>query len=120
MTIILRLTGVTIMCLAFMSCASKRTQEIGDPTLTSPAMKDHYQTIYDAFSRYDTNGDGFLDEHEFTQLQLDPKITAIRNSIPELANAPPMLFNEVDEDGDGRISVNELTVITQPYVQKKS
>ena len=118
MTNILRLIGVTVTCLVMMSCASNRAQEIGDPTLTSPAMKDHYQTIYDAFSRYDTNGDGFLDEHEFNQLQSDPKITAIRNSIPELANSPPMLFNEVDEDGDGRISVNELTVITQPFVQK--
>ena len=100
------------------ACASKKTVEIGDPSLISPEENVHYSTIYDAFSRYDTNGDGYLDEHEFAQLQTDPKIVAIRRSIPELASQGPMLFNEVDEDGDGKISLNELTVISQPLLPK--
>lgn len=100
------------------ACASNHSTEIGDPSLSSPEQNVHYSTIYDAFSRYDTNADGYLDEHEFAQLQQDPKIVAIRASIPELAGQPPMLFNEVDEDGDGNISLNELTVIAQPLLPK--
>jgi Ca2+-binding EF-hand superfamily protein len=100
-------------------CASHKTVEIGDPTVTSPEESIHYNTVYDAFSEHDTDGDGFLDEHEFTQLQTDPKIVAMRRSIPELVNEGPMLFTEVDENGDGRISVNELTVIAQPLIRPR-
>lgn len=103
----------------FPGCASHDTVEIGDPTVPSPEASIHYNTVYDAFSEHDTDGDGFLDEHEFTQLQTDPKIVAMRRSIPELVNEGPMLFSEVDENGDGRISVNELTVIAQPLIQPK-
>ena len=112
----IEILSVTALIIVAGACASKKTVEIGDPSLPSPGENVHYTTIYDAFSRYDTNGDGYLDEHEFAQLQTDPKIIAIRRSIPELASQGPMLFNEVDEDGDGYISLNELTVISQPLL----
>jgi Ca2+-binding EF-hand superfamily protein len=119
MTKLAQILGITLATLVLISCASKRSQEIGDPTVASPETKQHYQTIYDAFSRHDTNNDGFLDEHEFAQLQTDPNIVRMRQVIPELANSGPLMFNEVDEDGDGRISETEITVIIQPLIPQK-
>lgn len=110
----------TLMLMSIASCASngsqKRANEIGDPSVPSPEMKQHYQTVYDAFSRHDTNADGFLDEHEFAQLQTDPNIVTMRSKIAELANSGPLLFAEIDENGDGRITINELEVIVQPLI----
>ncbi len=114
-----KILGIVMASLMLWSCAAKRSHEIGDPTLTSPETKQHYQTIYDAFSRHDTNNDGFLDEHEFAQLQTDPNIVSMRQKIAELANSVPLMFNEVDEDGDGKISETEITVIIQPLLPKK-
>jgi Ca2+-binding EF-hand superfamily protein len=115
----LQIVAIALAGLMLFSCASKRTQEIGDPTVASPETKQHYQTIHDAFSRHDTNNDGFLDEHEFAQLQSDPNIMRMRQRIAELAETGPLLFNEVDEDGDGRISETEITVIIQPLLPKR-
>ena len=100
------------------ACANNRSDEIGDPSLPSPGESQNYSTISDAFSRYDTNGDGYLDEHEFSQLQSDPVIIRIRKATPELEKSGPLLFVEVDENGDGLISLNELTVIIQPLITK--
>lgn len=98
------------------ACASKRSVEIGDPTLTSPEEKQHYLTIHDAFSRHDTNGDGYLDRHEFDQLQLDPVIVRVRAAIAEIAESGPLMFEEIDEDEDEFITLNELTVMIQPLL----
>ena len=103
-----------------MACASKRSVEIGDPSLTSPEEHQHYLTINDAFSRHDTNGDGFLDQHEFDQLQGDPEIIRVRKSIAEIAESGPMLFTEIDENDDGFISLNELTIAIQPLLPPKN
>ncbi|MGD8559614.1 MAG: EF-hand domain-containing protein [Gammaproteobacteria bacterium] len=100
-------------------CAGQDTVEIGDPTVPGPEASIHYNTVYDAFTEHDTDGDGYLDEHEFTQLQTDPNIVAMRKSIPELVTEGPMLFTEVDENGDGRISDTELMVIAQPLLPKR-
>jgi len=110
---------VTITAISIMACASKRSVEIGDPSLTSPEEHQHYLTINDAFSRHDTNGDGFLDQHEFAQFQSDPNIVEMRSKIPELASSGPMLFEEIDENDDGRLSFTELEVIAQPLMPKK-
>ena len=119
MTRVLQIAGIALTSVVLFSCASKRSQEIGDPTVASPETKQHYQTIYDAFSRHDTNSDGFLDEHEYTQLQSDPNIMRMRQRIAELAETGPLLFNEIDEDGDNRISETEITVIIQPLLPKR-
>jgi Ca2+-binding EF-hand superfamily protein len=113
------LLGIAAVCLVLLSCTAKRSHEIGDPTLPSPETKQHYQTIYDAFSRHDTNNDSFLDEHEFAQLQTDPNIVNMRQRIAELASSGPLLFNEIDEDGDNRITNTELTIIIQPLLPKR-
>ena len=76
-----------------------------------------YITIYDVFSRYDTNTDSFLDRHEFNQFQLDPAIIAFRKKIPESTRTIPFLFEEIDEDGDERISLTEITVIAEGAIQ---
>ena len=107
------------LIMLLVACASKRTKEIGDPTLTSPEEHQHYMTVNDAFSRHDTNGDGFLDRHEFDQLQRDPEIVRLRQSIAELAKSGPLLFEEIDENDDGKISLNELTIIIQPLIPAK-
>jgi hypothetical protein len=77
-----------------------------------------YSTIYDAFSRYDTNSDNLLDRHEFSQFQLDPEVVALRERIPEASRTIPLLFEEIDEDGDERISLDEITVIAEGSIPK--
>lgn len=109
----------TIASLLLIACAAKRPPEIGDPSVPSPEYKEDYQTIYDAFTRHDTNFDGFLDEHEFALLQSDPNIVSMRERIAELAASGPFMFNEVDENHDGKISETEITVISQPLIPKK-
>ncbi len=84
----------------------------------SERSKSKYTTIYDVFSRYDTNSDNFLDRHEFHQFQQDPEIIAFREKIPESARTIPLLFEEIDENGDERISLDEITVIAEGYVPK--
>ncbi len=77
-----------------------------------------YTTLYDVFSRYDTNSDSHLDQHEFHQFQLDPDIAAIREKIPQASRTLPMLFDDIDEDNDERISLDEITVIAEGYIPK--
>lgn len=98
------------------SCASQRTEEIGDPGLTSPEEHHHYTTIYDAFSRHDTNGDGYLDRHEYTQLQGDAEILRVQKAIEVIVKSGPLLFEEIDENEDELISLNELTIMIQPLL----
>ncbi|WP_455203097.1 EF-hand domain-containing protein, partial [Kaarinaea lacus] len=66
-----------------------------------------YASIYDAFSTHDTNGDGYIDQHEFFQFQQDPQIVQLRQRIPDLSHSIPLLFEEVDENGDDKISLDE-------------
>ena len=102
-----------ILAVAFIAgCASSPTK--AKQELTSPT----YTTIYDVFSRYDTNTDSFLDRHEFHQFQQDPDIIAFRERIPEAARTIPLLFEEIDEDDDERISLDEITVIAEGYIPK--
>ena len=102
------------------ACASKKTIEIGDPSLPSPDENPNYSTIHDAFTRYDTNGDGYLDRHEYSQLQQDPEIQRIRKAIVEIVESGPYLFEEIDENGDEQISLEELTRMIQPLQPPKN
>ena len=110
---LIRLLSVMLTVVAITNCAQ-----------TPPAKKEvkraspEYTTIYDVFSRYDTNSDNLLDRHEFYQFQLDPEIIAFRERIPEAARTIPMLFEEIDEDDDDRISLDEITVIAEGYIPK--
>lgn len=107
---------VLLVTLLVSSCASKRSVEIGDPTLASPEEHQHYLTISDAFTRHDTNADSFLDRHEFAQLQVDPAIDRVRAAIAEIVESGPLMFEEIDEDEDELITLNELTIIIQPLL----
>ncbi|WP_455376474.1 hypothetical protein [Kaarinaea lacus] len=111
-------SAITFLVVA--GCASKRSIEIGDPSMTSPEEHQHYLTIHDAFSRHDTNADGFLDPHEYDQLQVDPEILRVRKAIAEIVESGPMLFTEIDENDDGYISLNELTMTIQPLIPPKN
>ena len=111
-------SAITFLVVA--GCASKRSIEIGDPSMTSPEEHQHYLTIHDAFSRHDTNADGFLDPHEYDQLQVDPEILRVRKAIAEIVESGPMLFTEIDENDDGYISLNELTMTIQPLTPPKN
>ncbi|WP_455200055.1 hypothetical protein [Kaarinaea lacus] len=118
-----KILGLILTVLVITSCAGnaskKRADEIGDPSVPSPELRQHFLTIRDAFNRHDTNFDGFLDVHEFAQFQTDPNIVTMRSKIPELADSGPMLFEEIDENGDGLISDNEIQVIAQPLLPRK-
>ena len=61
--------------------------------------------------------DGYLDQIEFTQMQDDPAIVKIRKLIKEVKETP-LLFNEVDENGDEKISLEELTRTVTPLIPK--
>ncbi|KPJ93796.1 MAG: hypothetical protein AMJ53_06525 [Gammaproteobacteria bacterium SG8_11] len=101
----------TILLVLLVGCAEA-------PPAKTKSSKPEYTTIYDVFSRYDTNTDNFLDQHEFHQFQQDPEIIAFRERIPEAARTIPLLFEEIDEDGDDRISLDEITVIAEGYIPK--
>ena len=109
-----------IIAILLTACASKGTQEIGDPSLPSPEEHHHYLTINEAFSRHDTNGDGYLDQHEYDQLQTDPAILQVRKAIAEMVESGPLLFAEIDENADGYISLNELTIAILPMLPQRS
>ena len=79
----------------------------------SSQSNNHYDTVSDAFSMHDTNNDGFLDRHEFVQFQQDPGIIRLSNRVSGLRNAP-LLFEEIDENGDDRISRQEMRVAVSP------
>lgn len=110
---------ILLASLLISACASKRSVEIGDPSLPSPEENQHYLTIYDAFSRHDTNGDGFLDRHEYDQLQADPVIVRVRAAIAEIVESGPLMFEEIDENEDELITLTELTVMIQPLIPVK-
>ena len=119
MSMVICLTVSVPFISSCVSDVSKRNaDEIGDPSVPSPELRQHYLTVRDAFTRHDTNFDGFLDEHEFAQFQTDPNIISVRQKISELAHSGPMLFAEIDENGDGLISDNEIQVIVQPMLPR--
>jgi Ca2+-binding EF-hand superfamily protein len=109
----IRRLGYVLLTFFVASCAQTPPPKVEIET-SSPT----YTTIYDAFSRYDTNSDNLLDRHEFHQFQQDPEIVAFRERIPEAARSRPLLFDEIDEDGDERISLNEITVIAEGSIPK--
>ena len=78
----------------------------------------HYSSIHDAFDVHDTDGNGYLDQQEFVQLQNDPAIVRARQKIPEV-EMNPFLFEEVDENADGQISQEELTRAIFPILPAK-
>ena len=102
--------------LLLVACAGRDTIEIGDPSVPSPEENQNYLTIHNAFTQHDTNADGYLDQHEYNQLQTDPEILRVRQSIAEIVTSGPLLFTEIDENEDGLITLNELTVIIQPLL----
>ena len=110
---LLRSFSVMLMVVAIANCAQTLP-----PKKEIKRASPEYTTIYDVFSRYDTNSDNHLDRHEFHQFQLDPEIVAFRERIPEAARTIPMLFEEIDVSNDGRISLEEITVIAEGYIPK--
>lgn len=106
----------SIVLVLLSSCATRQSEEIGDPSLPSPEERQNYLTIHDAFTRHDTNADGYLDRHEYAQLQTDPEIMRVRAAIVDIVESGPLIFEEIDENEDELITVNELTVIVQPIL----
>lgn len=74
-----------------------------------------YANIHEAFTVHDTDGNGYLDQQEFIQLQNDPIIVRSRQMIPEMRDNPP-LFDEIDENRDNQISLEELTAVIFPIL----
>jgi Ca2+-binding EF-hand superfamily protein len=121
----LKITKITVKRLKLAIVAPAIAMGVASCSSTPPANNTlidrddpKYSTIYDVFSRYDTNSDNYLDRHEFSQFQLDPEIIAFRERIPEAARTIPLLFEEIDEDSDERISLDEITVIAEGYIPK--
>ena len=107
------LLSLVLPVLITASCA-----ETSKPTPDIKQGNPEYTTLYDVFSRYDTNSDAYLDRHEFHQFQQDPEIIAFRQKIPEVSRTIPLLFEEIDENSDERISFEEMKVITEDYIPK--
>lgn len=75
----------------------------------------NYGNIHDVFSTYDNDGNGYLDQQEFFQLQNDPFIIKSRQKIPEMQRSP-LIFEEIDENGDNQLSLEELTATIFPIL----
>jgi hypothetical protein len=75
-----------------------------------------YSTIYDAFSTYDINHDGYIDQIEFQRFQQDPEIIRLRDEIQQSSQSTPLLFEEIDENDDNVITLEEMTRIIQPHL----
>lgn len=111
-TIIQTLNTICVLVFAA-GCASTATKKTERKPVDSK-----YATVYDAFSTHDTNTDGYLDRHEFHQFQQDPEIIKFRHRIPETSTTVPLLFEEIDENTDNKISLQEMTRIAEDYIPK--
>lgn len=111
-TAIIWTISLALLVLVNVNCSRAMAPKTGN------SSNPKYSTVYDVFSRYDTNADGHLDRHEFHQFQQDPEIIKIRRKIPPLERTLPLIFEEIDENNDEQISLEEMTVITEDYIPK--
>ena len=71
------------------------------------------------FANYDSDGNGFITEQEFTQVQSERMATKVAQSRPMkgAGNAPS--FDAFDEDHDGRLTEEELIAGQQAQMQSR-
>jgi Ca2+-binding EF-hand superfamily protein len=60
------------------------------------------------FSIYDDDGNGMIDEQEFTSVQADRQHQRNMQHIPKSNAPPPPTFSDYDRNGDGGINADEL------------
>jgi Ca2+-binding EF-hand superfamily protein len=115
MNTVISTCGYSVMALLMSACATQSAQHHG--TLEPGQKNKNHITVYESFSMYDTDNNGYLDRQEFHRLQLDPEIVRLRQRIPVVRDSP-FLFEEVDESGDERISQEELMMIVFPHIPR--
>lgn len=72
------------------------------------------------FANYDSDGNGFITEQEFTQVQSERMATKVAQNRPMkgAGNAPS--FDAFDEDHDGQLTEEELIAGQQAQMQSRS
>merc|ERR1711920_943587 len=70
-------------------------------------------SITAAFCTFDKNGDGYIDKSELKELMQADGVSAAVDTAAEI-------MQQVDKDGDGRISLEEFTAMMKAGVRKMS
>ncbi|MDH5328072.1 MAG: EF-hand domain-containing protein [Gammaproteobacteria bacterium] len=90
---------LSLLCISCQSNAPKEQDKFA-PTRSS------FDTIWNALATHDSNADGYIDSHEFNRFSKDPEVLA---KVPENQQ---LIFEDIDENGDGLISQSELTTLS--------
>jgi hypothetical protein len=69
------------------------------------------------FSEFDTNGDGFVSEDEFTATRAARMQAMAEAGRPMKGAATAPAFSDVDTDGDGKLTEAELTAAQQAHMK---
>lgn len=93
-----------------MSCAT--TQQGMGQGKTQPmdeSLKEIYlSVIRDGFTTYDVDVNGFLSRAEYSEFQLNPEVSKILTVIAMYNKTGILLFDEIDDNKDERISYEEI------------
>jgi len=95
------------LCLALVATAA---------LATDPAIPDRGPVPFDV---YDTNGDGYIEQDEFGRIreQRVQQRVEQQRMMRNMGNAPD--FADLDSDGDGRISREEMQIHQQQRQQQR-
>lgn len=72
------------------------------------AEEKYFKNVARIFEKLDTSGDGLLSWSEFEQLLEDPKLRFLLDKLEIAAGDLKVLFDLLDDTGDGEISVEEF------------
>ncbi|CAJ1357303.1 unnamed protein product, partial [Effrenium voratum] len=72
------------------------------------AEEKYFKNVAKIFKKLDTSGDGLLSWSEFNQLLEDPKLRFLLDKLEIAAGDLKVLFDLLDDTGDGEISVQEF------------
>lgn len=72
------------------------------------AEEKYFKNVAKIFEKLDTSGDGLLSWSEFEQLLEDPKLRFLLDKLEIAAGDLKVLFDLLDDTGDGEISVEEF------------
>ncbi|CAK9101427.1 unnamed protein product [Durusdinium trenchii] len=72
------------------------------------AEEKYFKNVAKIFTKLDTSGDGLLSWGEFEQLLEDPKLRFLLDKLEIAAGDLKVLFDLLDDTGDGEISVEEF------------
>lgn len=70
--------------------------------------REYTAIVRDSFSNADTDGSGYLEHREFPGFRQGPEISRLLEQISEYNKTGMLLFDEADENADGRLGIDEM------------